>query len=173
MERYFDDNHLMIRDMVREFARNEIAPVAGEMDQKSEFPWENVKKMSELGLLGVPWPEELGGAGMDGIAYMITIHELARVDASHAITVSAHTTLGTSPIMSFGTQEQKERFVPSSPAGRCWAASASPSRARGRTRGDADHRREGGRRMDPEREQDLHHARGRRRGLRGHRRHGS
>ncbi|HEX8211074.1 MAG TPA: acyl-CoA dehydrogenase [Longimicrobium sp.] len=112
MERYFDDNHLMIRDMVREFARNEIAPVAGEMDQKSEFPWENVKKMSELGLLGVPWPEELGGAGMDGIAYMITIHELARVDASHAITVSAHTTLGTSPIMSFGTQEQKERFVP-------------------------------------------------------------
>ena len=112
MERYFDDNHLMIRDMVREFARNEIAPVAGEMDQKSEFPWENVKKMSELGLLGVPWPEELGGAGMDGIAYMITIHELARVDASHGITVSAHTTLGTSPIMSFGTQEQKERFVP-------------------------------------------------------------
>jgi butyryl-CoA dehydrogenase len=112
MERYFDDNHLMIRDMVREFARNEIAPVAGEMDQKSEFPWENVKKMSELGLFGVPWPEELGGAGMDGIAYMITIHELAKVDASHAITVSAHTTLGTSPIMTFGTEEQKARFVP-------------------------------------------------------------
>ncbi|HEX8431012.1 MAG TPA: acyl-CoA dehydrogenase family protein, partial [Longimicrobium sp.] len=112
MERYFDENHLMIRDMVREFAQHEIAPVAGALDQSCEFPWENVKKMSELGLLGVPWPEEVGGAGMDGIAYMIAIHELAKVDASHAITVSAHTTLGTSPIMTFGTPEQKERFIP-------------------------------------------------------------
>src|SRR5688500_6631765 len=112
MERYFDENHLLIRDMVREFARNEIAPVAGELDQTGEFPWENVKKMSELGLLGVPWPEELGGAGMDYISYIIAVHELAKVDASHAITVSAHTTLGTSPIEAFGTAEQKERFVP-------------------------------------------------------------
>jgi butyryl-CoA dehydrogenase len=112
MERYFDENHHLIRDLVRDFARNEIAPVAGELDQRSDFPWENVKKMGELGLLGIPWPEELGGAGMDYISYMIVIHELAKVDASHAITVSAHTTLGTSPIVSFGTQEQKERFVP-------------------------------------------------------------
>lgn len=112
MDRYFDENHLMIRDMVRDFARNEIAPVAGELDQSSEFPWENVKKMAELGLFGVPWSEELGGAGMDYISYIITIHELAKVDASHAITVSAHTTLGTSPIVAFGTEEQKERFVP-------------------------------------------------------------
>jgi alkylation response protein AidB-like acyl-CoA dehydrogenase len=112
MERYLDENHLMIRDMVRDFARNEIAPVAGELDQKSEFPWENVKKMGELGLFGIPWEEELGGAGMDTLAYMIVIEELAKVDASHAITVSAHTTLGTSPIVAFGTPEQKERFVP-------------------------------------------------------------
>ena len=112
MDRYFDENHLMIRDMVRDFAANEIAPVAGEHDQTSEFPWENVKKMGELGLFGIPWPEALGGAGMDGIAYMIVIHELARVDASHAITVSAHTTLGTSPIVNFGSEAQKERFVP-------------------------------------------------------------
>ncbi len=117
MERYFDENHLMIRDMVRDFARNEIAPVAGELDQTSEFPWENVKKMAELGLFGVPWDEELGGAGMDYVSYIITIHELAKVDASHAITVSAHTTLGTSPIVSFGTPEQKERFVPLLAAG--------------------------------------------------------
>jgi butyryl-CoA dehydrogenase len=68
--------------------------------------------LAELGLFGVPWPEELGGAGMDTIAYMIVIEELAKVDASHAITVSAHTTLGTSPILAFGTPEQKERFVP-------------------------------------------------------------
>ncbi|HEU4558749.1 MAG TPA: acyl-CoA dehydrogenase [Longimicrobium sp.] len=112
MERYFDENHLMIRDMVRDFARNEIAPVAAELDQTGEFPWENIAKMGELGLFGIPWPEELGGAGMDGIAYMIVIHELAKVDASHAITVSAHTTLGTSPIVNFGTQEQRERYVP-------------------------------------------------------------
>jgi len=117
MERYFDENHLMIRDMVRDFARNEIAPVAAELDQRSEFPWENVRKMGELGLFGIPWPEELGGAGMDGIAYMIVIHELARVDASHAITVSAHTTLGTSPIVNFGTPGQKERYVPLLAAG--------------------------------------------------------
>jgi len=112
MDRYFDENHLMIRDMVRDFAANEIAPVAAELDRTGEFPWENVKKMGELGLFGIPWPEELGGAGMDGIAYMIVIHELARVDASHAITVSAHTTLGSSPIVNFGTSEQKERFIP-------------------------------------------------------------
>ena len=112
MDRYFDENHLMIRDMVRDFAQNEIAPVAAQLDQSGEFPWENVKKMGELGLFGIPWPEELGGAGMDGIAYMIVIHELARVDASHAITVSAHTTLGSSPIVNFGTPEQKERYVP-------------------------------------------------------------
>jgi alkylation response protein AidB-like acyl-CoA dehydrogenase len=118
MDLYFDENHRMIRDMVRDFATNEIAPVAGELDQTSEFPWENVAKMAELGLLGVPWSEELGGAGLDDISYIITIHELARVDASHAITVSAHTTLGTSPIVSFGTDEQRERYVPLLAAGR-------------------------------------------------------
>lgn len=117
MEHYFNENHLMIRDMVRDFAQNEIAPVAGELDQESKFPWENVRKMGELGLFGIPWAEELGGAGMDGISYMIAIHELAKVDASHAITISAHTTLGTSPIVAFGTAEQKERFVPTLASG--------------------------------------------------------
>jgi butyryl-CoA dehydrogenase len=112
MERYFDENHDLVREMVREFAINEIAPIAGQLDQTSEFPWENVAKMAGLGLLGVPWPEELGGAGMDYISYTIAIHEVARIDASHAITMSAHTTLGTSPIVAFGTASQKERFVP-------------------------------------------------------------
>lgn len=118
MDRYFDENHLMIRDMVRDFAENEIAPVAAELDRTSRFPWENVRKMGELGLLGVPWPEEMGGAGMDGIAYLIAIEELAKVDASHAITISAHTTLGTSPIVSFGTDWQRETFVPHLASGR-------------------------------------------------------
>jgi alkylation response protein AidB-like acyl-CoA dehydrogenase len=112
MERYFDENHLMIRDMVRDFATGEVAPVAAELDESTEFPWENVRKMGELGLLGIPWSEELGGAGMDDISYIIAIHEMAKVDASHAITISAHTTLGTSPIVLYGTPEQRERFVP-------------------------------------------------------------
>ena len=109
---YFSEQHLAVRNMVREFARSEVAPVAAELDAKAQFPWENIKKMGELGLLGIPWPEELGGAGLDLLSYMIVINEMAKVDASHAITISAHTTLGTSPIVSFGTAEQKKRYVP-------------------------------------------------------------
>ena len=99
---YFSEQHLAVREMVRGFAQDEVAPVASQLDERAEFPWENIKKMGELGLLGVPWSEELGGAGLDYIAYMMAIHEMAKVDASHAITISAHTTLGTSPIVHFG-----------------------------------------------------------------------
>jgi alkylation response protein AidB-like acyl-CoA dehydrogenase len=109
---YFSEENLQVRDMVRDFARTVVKPSARQHDLDSSFPWDNVKQMAELGLFGIPWPEELGGAGMDYLSYMIVIHELAKIDASHAITVSAHTTLGTSPIMDFGTPEQKQRFVP-------------------------------------------------------------
>ncbi|HSQ28229.1 MAG TPA: acyl-CoA dehydrogenase family protein [Gemmatimonadaceae bacterium] len=109
---YFSEQHLATREMVREFARDEVAPVAAKHDADSKFPWENIRKMGELGLLGVPWPEELGGAGLDLISYTMVIHELAKVDASHGLTVSAHTTLGTSPIVKFGTPEQQRRYVP-------------------------------------------------------------
>ena len=109
---YFTEQHLAVRNMVREFARSEVAPVAAALDAKAEFPWANVKKMGELGLLGIPWPEELGGAGLDLLSYMIVINEMAKVDASHAITISAHTTLGTSPIVNFGTAAQIKRYVP-------------------------------------------------------------
>jgi alkylation response protein AidB-like acyl-CoA dehydrogenase len=109
---YFNEQHLAVRDMVRAFAIEEIAPIAARADADAAFPWETIKKMGELGLLGVPWPEELGGAGLDILSYMLVINELAKVDASHAITVSAHTTLGTSPIVNFGTPEQRQRFVP-------------------------------------------------------------
>jgi butyryl-CoA dehydrogenase len=109
---YFDDQHLATREMVRQFARDEVAPVAAKYDAEAKFPWENIRKMGQLGLLGVPWPEELGGAGLDLISYMIVIHEMAKVDASHGLTISAHTTLGTSPIVRFGTDEQKKRYVP-------------------------------------------------------------
>lgn len=109
---YFSDHHLRVREMVRGFAQTVVKPTARRFDLESKFPWDNVRQMAELGLLGIPWPEELGGAGMDYLSYIIVIHELAKVDASHAITVSAHTTLGTSPIVDFGTEEQKRRFVP-------------------------------------------------------------
>src|SRR5574342_408475 len=109
---YFSDHHLQVRGMVRDFARSVLKPSARQYDAESRFPWDNVRQMADLGLFGIPWPEELSGAGMDYLSYMIVIHELAKVDASHAITVSAHTTLGTSPIMDFGTEEQKRRFVP-------------------------------------------------------------
>jgi alkylation response protein AidB-like acyl-CoA dehydrogenase len=109
---YFSSQHLAVRQMVRAFAQEEIAPVAAQFDVRGEFPWANVKRMGELGLLGIPWPEEFGGAGLDLMSYLIVIHELAKVDASHAITVSAHTTLGTSPIVNFGTPAQRARYVP-------------------------------------------------------------
>src|SRR5258705_4991121 len=108
---YFSEQHLAVRNIGREFARSEVAPVAAELDAKAEFPWENVRKMGELGLLGIPWPEELGGAGLDLLSYMIVIKQIAKVDASHAITISAHTTLGTSPILNLGTAAQQKRYV--------------------------------------------------------------
>ena len=115
---YFSEQHLAVRDMVREFARDEVAPVAAQFDASQEFPWANIKKMGDLGMLGIPWPESLGGAGFDTLSFLIVIHEMAKVDASHAITISAHTTLGTSPIVNFGTDAQKERYVPLLASGR-------------------------------------------------------
>jgi len=115
---YFNEQHLAVRDMVRAFAREQVAPVAARHDADASFPWANVKAMGELGLLGVPWSEEVGGAGLDTISFMIAIEELAKVCASHAITISAHTTLGTSPIVNFGTSEQVARYVPLLASGR-------------------------------------------------------
>jgi alkylation response protein AidB-like acyl-CoA dehydrogenase len=115
---YFGEQHLQVREMVRQFARDEVAPVAAKHDAEGTFPWESIRKMGELGLLGIPWPEELGGAGLDLLSYMIVIHELAKVDASHGLTVSAHTTLGTSPIVRYGTDAQKRRYVPLLASGR-------------------------------------------------------
>jgi butyryl-CoA dehydrogenase len=115
---YFAEQHLQVREMVRQFARDEVAPIAAKHDADASFPWESIRKMGELGLLGIPWPEELGGAGLDLISYMIVIQELAKVDASHGLTVSAHTTLGTSPIVRFGTDQQKKKYVPLLASGR-------------------------------------------------------
>jgi butyryl-CoA dehydrogenase len=115
---YFSEQHLAVRETVRAFARDEVAPVAAHYDATAEFPWPTIKRMAELGFLGVPWPEELGGAGLDILSYVMVIHELAKVDASHGLTISAHTTLGTSPIVNFGTRAQKTRYVPLLASGR-------------------------------------------------------
>ncbi|MEO8881700.1 MAG: acyl-CoA dehydrogenase [Gemmatimonadaceae bacterium] len=109
---YFSEQNFAVRDTVRAFARDHVAPVAATLDAEGKFLWENVRRMGELGFLGVPWSEELGGAGLDLTSYIIAIHEMAKVDASHAITISAHTTLGTSPIVKFGNDEQRNRYVP-------------------------------------------------------------
>jgi butyryl-CoA dehydrogenase len=112
MHPYLTDKHLELREQVAAFGRERIAPVAAALDESCEFPWENVKAMAEMGLLGVPVPKELGGMGLDYLSYILVVEELAKYDASHAITVSAHTTLGTSPILAFGTDEQRRRWVP-------------------------------------------------------------
>lgn len=112
MDLYLDEAHEKLRAMVREFAEAEIAPVAKQFDEESRFPWENVKKMADLGFFGINVPVEYGGQGKDYLSYILVVEELARVDASHSITVSAHSTLATSPILAFGSEEQKRRYVP-------------------------------------------------------------
>ncbi len=118
MEIYLTDAHEAFRRQIRDFAEAEIAPIATEVDLESRFPWENVKKMAALGLFGVNVPQDLGGLGLDYLSYILTIEELGRVDASHSITVSAHSTLGTSPILNFGSDAQKRKYVPLLASGR-------------------------------------------------------
>jgi alkylation response protein AidB-like acyl-CoA dehydrogenase len=101
----------MLRDMVRDFAEKEIRPIAARIDETCEFPLENVRKMGDLGLLGIPYSEKWGGAGMDQVAYCLAVEEIAKVCASHAITLAAHTSIGTDPIEMFGTDEQKEKYL--------------------------------------------------------------
>jgi len=109
---FLTEDHLQIREMVREFALKEVAPLAAELDEAKRFPSETIPKLAELGLLGVPFPSEYGGSGLDHVAYMIVVEELSRVCGTTGITVAAHTSLGTVPIYAFGTEEQKRRWVP-------------------------------------------------------------
>jgi short/branched chain acyl-CoA dehydrogenase len=112
----------LIRDTVRTFARERVAPVAAELDLESRFPYELVAELAELGVMGLPIPEEHGGAGGDTVSYAVAIEELTRVDSSVAITVAAHTSLGTMPILLFGSDEQKERWLPDLASGKRLAA---------------------------------------------------
>ena len=108
---FLDEHHEMIRDTVRDFASAEIAPVAAEFDESEAFPWANGAKMAELGLFGIPFEEAYDGAGLDLLAAVIAVEELARADASHSIMVGAHTSLAATPIRRWGTDLQKERFL--------------------------------------------------------------
>jgi short-chain 2-methylacyl-CoA dehydrogenase len=112
------DDHQLIQETVRDFARHEIAPVAEELDREKRFPYEIVEKLGELGLMGIPFPEEYGGAGGDSLAYALAVEELTRVDSSVAITMCAHTSLGTQPIYLFGSEEQRQRYLPDLCAGK-------------------------------------------------------
>jgi short-chain 2-methylacyl-CoA dehydrogenase len=112
MDFELSDEKRLLRDTVRDFARNEVAPVAEELDRTKSFPYELVKKMGELGLMGIPFPEEYGGGGADTLSYVLAVEELTRIDSSVAITMAANTSLGTMPIYLFGTEEQKQDWMP-------------------------------------------------------------
>jgi short-chain 2-methylacyl-CoA dehydrogenase len=104
--------HELIRRTVREFAEGEVAPVAEELDRTKSFPYEIVAKLAKLNLMGIPFPQEYGGGGGDSLAYALAVEELTRVDSSVAITLCAHTSLGTQPIYLFGSEEQKQQWLP-------------------------------------------------------------
>jgi short-chain 2-methylacyl-CoA dehydrogenase len=104
--------HELVRSTVREFAEERVGPLASELDGESRFPYELVAELAELGLMGMPIPEEYGGGGTDTVAYAIAIEELTRVDSSIAVTVAAHTSLGTMPIFLFGNERQKREWLP-------------------------------------------------------------
>jgi short-chain 2-methylacyl-CoA dehydrogenase len=106
------DEQQSIRRLVRDFAEAEIKPVAEELDREKRFPYEIVGKLGELGLMGIPYPEEYGGGGADTLAYTVAVEELARVDSSVAITVAANTSLGTWPVFAFGSEEQRREWMP-------------------------------------------------------------
>jgi alkylation response protein AidB-like acyl-CoA dehydrogenase len=122
MDFELSDEQRLLRDTVRDFARGEIAPVAEELDRTKSFPYELVKKMGELGLMGIPFPEEYGGGGADTLSYALAVEELTRIDSSVAITMAAHTSLGTMPIHLWGTDEQKDDWLPQLTSGSKLAA---------------------------------------------------
>ncbi len=117
---YFDldDDTKLLQRTVREFAVEEVAPVAEELDRTKSFPYELVAKMGALGWMGIPFPESVGGAGGTSLQYAVAVEELTRIDSSVAITLCAHTSLGTQPVYLFGSDEQKERLMPDLCAGR-------------------------------------------------------
>ena len=111
MDFRLDENHQQLQEMYREFAENEVKPLAKEIDEQMRFPEETIPKMTEMGLLGIPFPEEFGGSGMDTLSYIQCVEELSKVCAATGVIVSAHTSLCASPIYAYGTDAQKEKYL--------------------------------------------------------------
>ncbi|HEU5139186.1 MAG TPA: acyl-CoA dehydrogenase [Bacillales bacterium] len=111
MDFQLSEEHEMLRKMVRDFAKNEVEPTAAERDEEERFDRDLYTKMGELGLAGIPWPEEYGGIGSDFLSYVIAVEELSRVCASTGVTLSAHTSLASWPIFKFGSEDQKQQFL--------------------------------------------------------------
>src|SRR5512145_1182086 len=105
------EEHKMIRDTARDFAQNEIAPIAAEFDESGEFPYQTIKKMGAMGFMGIEVPEEFGGAGMDTLAYVLALEEICKVDASHGVIMSVNNSLYAYGLLKFGTEAQKKKFL--------------------------------------------------------------
>ena len=116
--------HEELRAKIRSFAEEEIKPLAFLMDQNNEFPEEAVKKLGKLGWMGIPYPKEYGGAGLDALSYAIAVEELARVDGGTGVILSAHVSLGSWPIFAYGTEEQKKKYLV--PLAKGWQRSMLP-----------------------------------------------
>src|ERR1700745_1421254 len=126
MDFALDDQTELLQRTVREFARDEVAPAAPELDRTKSFPYDLVAKMASLGWMGIPFPEDVGGAGGTALQYAVAVEELTRVDSSVAITLCAHTSLGTQPIYLFGSQPQKDQWLPQLCAGEVLGAFGLP-----------------------------------------------
>ncbi len=133
---YTNEQHELIRQSVRDFAEQEVLPLARELDKKEQFSYDLTKKIGELGLFGMMIPEKYGGQGMDYLSYIIAVEELARVDSSQAATLAAHNSLGIGPLYSFGTEEQKEKYLPQLCTGEAlWAFGLTEAEAGSDSRG--------------------------------------
>ena len=146
--------------MVREFATNEVEPLAADIDQEHRFPTETVEKMAKYGMMGVPFPAEYGGAGGDHISYAITVEELSRVCASTGVICSAHTSLCCWPIFNWGNEDQKKKYLPNLLSGKKLGAFGltEPNAGTDAFR-TADKSRAGRRQMDSQRSQGIYHQR--------------
>ena len=112
MEFSYSREQQMVKKMLKEFAENEIEPISAEIDEKAEYPYETVAKLGELGVMGMPFPQEYGGAGTDYLTYIMAVEEISKVDASHGVIVQTHNALCCWPIFTYGTEEQKRKYLP-------------------------------------------------------------
>lgn len=112
MEFSYSREQQMVKKMLKEFAENEIAPISAEIDEKAEYPYETIAKLAELGVMGMPFPESYGGAGSDYLTYIMAVEEISKVDAAHGVIVQTHNALCCWPIFTYGTEEQKQKYLP-------------------------------------------------------------